>query len=395
MSILKVKHGRERSIIRHHPWVFTSAIEEVIGQPGMGDTVDIVSSLGNWLARAAYSPKSKIRARIWTWDQEEQIDADFFQRRIKHAIDDRKRLFTGNRISAYREVHAESDGIPGLIIDRYNEYRVVQFLCAGVERWRKEIVDALVQIGGCDGIYERSDVDVRALEGLPKQTGLLWGKQPEESLIIQENDLSFLVDIYRGHKTGFYLDQRENRKMIYEMAINGNVLNCFCYTGSFTVAALKAGATSVLSIDSSKPSLEIARENILLNKLPPERCKWIDGDVFHELRRLRDEGQLFDVIILDPPRFAPTIAQAHRAARGYKDINLLAFKLLRHGGLLFTFSCSGGIGLDLFQKIVADAAIDAAVEAKILQTLGQPGDHPIGLPCPESRYLKGLVCRKR
>lgn len=393
MRVIQLKPGRERSILKRHPWIFSGAVSKVSGQPEAGATVEVISSDGDWLARGFYSPHSKIRARIWTWDRDERIDSDFFHRRLQEAIDAREALANDPSISAYREVYAESDGIPGLIVDRYNEIRVIQVLTVGVENWRELIVDWLKEEGNCEGIYERSDVDVRRREGLPSRAGHLWGRKPSDEFMISEYDLRFIVDIRTGQKTGFYLDQRENRRLLKGTKDVGEVLNCFAYTGGFTVAALVAGAATVVSIDTSAKSLKLGMENVRLNRLPNDRCDWIEGDVFTELRHLRDRNRKFDTIILDPPRFAKTISQVKKAARGYKDINLLAFKLLRPGGLLYTFSCSGAISLELFQKIVAGAAIDADVKAKIVQWMSQPQDHPVLFNFPEGWYLKGLVCR--
>jgi 23S rRNA (cytosine1962-C5)-methyltransferase len=379
--------------LKRHPWIFSGAIAKVIGQPDEGETVEVISHQGDWLARAAYSPHSQIRSRIWSWDRDEIIDADFFQRRLRKSIRARQSLASDRSTTAYREVHAESDGIPGLVVDRYNEIRVLQMLSVGVERWKDVIVDCLKQEGDCAGIYERSDAEVRQLEGLSTHVGHVWGKKPDGEFEISEYDLRFRVNIHSGHKTGFYLDQRENRRLIRNTKDVGEVLNCFAYTGGFTIAAMAAGAESVISIDTSAKALELGRENITLNELSDDRCEWVIGDVFTELRRLRDENQKFDTIILDPPRFARTKSQVKNAARGYKDINLLAFKLLKPEGLLYTFSCSGAITPELFHKIVAGAALDADVTATVVQWMAQPTDHPVLLSFPEGRYLKGLVCR--
>ena len=290
-------------------------------------------------------------------------------------------------------VYAESDGLPGLVVDRYADLLVAQFLTASAEYWKETIADALLEETGLAFIYERSDADVRELEGLPLRVGPLRGESPR-ALVITEHGLQFSVNLESGHKTGFYLDQRENRQRVRQLATDRDVLDCFCYTGGFTVNALAGGAKSVLSVDSSAEALALCRENVALNNLPLDRHEILDGDVFQVLRKFRDEGRSFDMIILDPPKFAPTAAQADKAARGYKDINLLAFKLLRPGGLLFTFSCSGGVDAGLFQKIVASAALDAGVEAQIVAHLSQLPDHPVALNFPEGAYLKGLVCIK-
>ncbi len=391
---LTLKKGREKAVLRRHPWVFSGAVQRVEGEPASGETIDIYDSHGQFLAKGAYSPDSQIRVRIWSWDQDTTIDQDFFKQRIEDALQLRKDWIDASHTTAYRLIHAESDRLPGLIVDRYNDTLVMQILSAGVERWRKEIVDALCEILQPDCIYERSDVAVRELEGLPERIGVAYGTLPELPITITENGLRFKVDFLSGQKTGFYLDQRNNRGFCRGIAKGKSVLNCFAYTGGFTVDALAGGAVSVLSIDSSKDALALAKENVILNDLSLEKCDWIVGDVFEELRTLRDRGEGFDLIILDPPKFAPTASQAKQGARGYKDINLYGFKLLNPGGVLMTFSCSGGIDESFFQKIVADAALDAGVDAQIVQRLTQAPDHPTHLAFPEGTYLKGLVIRK-
>jgi len=397
MPSLVLKPGREKSLLRRHPWVFSGAIDRLDGNPKSGETVDVLSAEGDFLARAAYSPHSQIRARVWTFDPSEQVDAAFFRRRLETAISARNALSSTlySPLSALRLVHAESDGLPGLVVDRYADTLVMQCLAAGAELWRDMLADILLETTSLQNIYERSDADVRALEGLPAKVGILRGAIDHSPLTILENDLKFNVNLETGHKTGFYLDQRDNRCRLRQLAQGRAVLDCFCYTGGFTVNALAGGAKSVLSVDSSAEALTLCRQNVSLNALPSTLHTTLAGDVFHVLRKFRDEGRLFDMLILDPPKFAPTAAQAAQAARGYKDINLLAFKLLRPGGLLVTFSCSGGVDAALFQKIVASAALDAGVEAQIIEHLSQAPDHPVALNFPEGAYLKGVVCLKR
>lgn len=388
---LILKPGRERSVLQKHPWIYSGAIARVEGNPGLGDTVAVYSAEGQWLAWAGYSPQSSIRARIWSWKAEEEISPAFFEQRIAQAIARRWRLHADESVTAYRLIHAESDGLPGLVVDRYGDWLVVQILTAGMEFWRTEIFRALRQLTGLVHIFERSDVDVRGLEGLKPRAGVVEGNEPPERVEVREYGHRFWVDIRHGQKTGFYLDQRENRRITGTLVAEREVLNAFCYTGAFSVYALAGGARSVCSIDSSGEALTLARENVALNGLNPDHQEWIQGDVFQVLRRFRDIERKFDLIILDPPKFAPTAAQVTRAARGYKDINWLAFRLLRPGGILITFSCSGGITPELFQKIVADAALDAGVEGRILMRLFQAPDHPVALNFPEGLYLKGLV----
>jgi 23S rRNA (cytosine1962-C5)-methyltransferase len=385
--------NREKSLLRRHPWIFASAIKKIDENHASGSTVDLLSFEGKFLARASYSPSSQIRARVWTFI-DEPVNKEFFRRKIKAAIEVRQRLNIGSHSNAYRLLHGESDGIAGLIVDRYDNVLVLQSLTAGSEFWKETIADILVEETGIETIYERSDADVRELEGLKPINGILRGTLPTFHFPITEYNLQFNVDIQHGHKTGFYLDQRHNRHRAGEFAKDRDVLNCFCYTGGFSIHALANGAKSVLSVDSSADALKLLEENIALNNLPADRHTSLEGDVFQLLRKFRDENRSFDMIILDPPKFAPTAAHAEKASRAYKDINLLAFKLLRHGGLLFTFSCSGGIDAALFQKIVASAALDAGTDATIIEHLSQGSDHPVSLHFPEGTYLKGLVCVK-
>jgi 23S rRNA (cytosine1962-C5)-methyltransferase len=392
MPALILKQGREKSLFRRHPWIFSGAIHHADENIASGLTVDLLSFNKQFLARAAYSPQSQIRARVWTFE-DEIVDKEFFRERIRSAIDTRYLLFDSSSDSL-RLIYAESDGLPGLIVDRYSDVLVLQSLTAGSEYWKETIADLLLEETGLETIYERSDADVRELEGLESKIGILRGALSSFVFPIIEHNLKFNINLQSGHKTGFYLDQRRNRLRVRELAKDKDVLDCFCYTGGFTVNALAGGTKSVLAVDSSADALTLAKENIELNDLPADKATFIEGDVFQLLRKFRDENRSFDMIILDPPKFAPTAAQAERAARGYKDINLLAFKLLRAGGILVTFSCSGGIDTGLFQKIIAGAALDAGVDAQIVEHLSQGADHPVSLHFPEGAYLKGLICYK-
>ncbi|MCJ7696493.1 MAG: class I SAM-dependent methyltransferase [Anaerolineaceae bacterium] len=393
MARVFVKQGREKSILHHHPWLYSGAIDHIEGSPDLGETVKVVSSKGSFLGWGAYSPASQIRIRFWSFDESTIIDDNFLSTKIKAALSLRSSLFENSGTNAFRLVHAESDDLPGLIVDKYADFLVLQILSAGAEYWKETFVSVLNEILHPAGIYERSDVAVRELENLPETIGLVTGKVPPDFLTIYENNLAFNVDLKTGQKTGFYLDQRVNRQYLSTLINSGSLLNCFAYTGAFSVYALSSGVESILSIDSSADSLESAKLNIIKNKLPIENCEWLVEDVFIALRGLRDRARSFDTIILDPPKFAPTAAHVQKAARAYKDINLLAFKLLKSGGTLLTFSCSGGIDPALFQKIVSDAALDANVNAKVVASLTQGPDHPISLNFPEGAYLKGLVCK--
>ena len=388
-----LKAGREKSLLRRHPWVFSGAINRAEGSPKAGDTVHVVAADGQFLGVAAFNPDANIAARVWAWEENTQINVAFFQHRLETAINMRRTLFARNPDDAERLVHGESDGLPGLIVDRYADVLVVQISSAGSRRWREAIIAALGRITGARAIYERSDADVLALEGLTPRTGLVQGALESTLVEFNECGLRLRADVAQGHKTGFYLDQRDNRLQVGQLAAGREVLNCFCYTGGFTVQALAHGAVSVMSVDSSANALTLAREHVQINNQPEDRCEWVDADVFEHLRKLRDQNRLFDLIILDPPKFAPTAASAERAARGYKDINLLGFKLLRPGGLLATFSCSGGVSADLFRKIVAGAALDAGADAQVIDQFHSTPDHPVALAFPEGEYLKGLLCR--
>jgi len=393
MKTIRLKPGKERSLLRRHPWIFESAIAR--GAADAGETVRIESAEGQFLAWGAFSPHSKIRARVWSFTETQRIDAAFFVAACACSIRARARFDI--KSDGVRLVHGESDGLPGLIVDRYGDTLVAQFTSAGVERWKAVIIDALLAATGLSRLYERSDASSRALEGLPEATGWLRGNGPVE-LVLTEHDWQLAVNIADGHKTGFYLDQRDSRKRFADYAQRlkfERVLNCYCYTGGFTVAALHGGAAHVTSIDSSGPALAVAAANLARNGFAPERATFMDADVNASLRQLIAQGRSFDAIVLDPPKFAPTVAHAERAARAYKDINRLALKLLEPGGVLFTYSCSGGISADLFHKIVASAGCDAGVDGYIHERMGGAPDHPMTLTFPEGEYLKGLVVMRR
>ena len=393
MKILRLKPGKEKSLLRRHPWVFDGAI--ATGGGDAGETVRIESSSGQFLGWAAFSPQSKIRARVWSFDEMKRIDAPFFIAACARAISARG-LFD-IQSNGLRLIHGESDGLPGLVVDRYGDTLVAQFSSCGSERFKGVIVDALLEQTGLTRLYERSDASVRSLEGLPEATGWLAGSGNTE-VILTEHDWKLSLDVAEGHKTGFYLDQRDSRHKFSQTTRRmgfKRVLNCYCYTGGFTVAALAGGAAHVTSIDSSGPAIERAVANVALNGFDASRTTMMDADVNAELRRYLKEGVTFDAIVLDPPKFAPTAFHAERAARAYKDINRLALMLLEPGGALFTFSCSGGISADLFHKIVAGAGLDAGVDAYITERMGGAPDHPMTVTFPEGEYLKGLVLVKK
>lgn len=393
MKVITLRPGKERSLQRRHPWVFESSVAS--GKADAGETVRVQASDGSFAAWAAYSPQSMIRLRAWSFDEAERIDAAYFERRIARALAVRARLAVAS--DGVRLIHGEADGLPGLIIDRYADTLCAQFLAVGVERWKATIADQLLRATGLARLYERSDASVRTLEGLEPKAGWLRGGGPTE-VTMHEHALALTLDVAEGHKTGFYLDQRDNRRLFADTVRHfglKRVLNCYCYTGGFSVAALAGGATDVTSIDSSAPALARAEAHVALNGFDPSQHRTLDADVNRSLREMLDRGERFDAIVLDPPKFAPSASHAERAARAYKDINRLAFMLLVPGGALFTFSCSGGISADLFHKIVAGAGLDAGIDGLFYARLGAAPDHPMTVTFPEGEYLKGLVVIKQ
>jgi 23S rRNA (cytosine1962-C5)-methyltransferase len=393
MKTIRLREGKERSLLRRHPWVFAGSIAK--GAADAGETVRVEAHDGRFLAWAAYSPASQIRVRAWSFDEAERIDAAFFARRVQAAVAMRTRL--GLDTNGLRLIHGEADGLPGLIVDRYDDILSAQFLFAGTERWKSQIADALLAATGCTRLYERSDTHAREQEGLPPTTGWLRG-EGSTTVTLHEHGIRLTVDVAEGHKTGYYLDQRENRALFARMVKQFNcqsVLNCYSYTGGFSVAALAGGATEVVSVDSSGPALARAEAHVALNGFDTRRHSTLDADVNGTLRQMLAEGRRFDAIVLDPPKFAPNAASADRASRAYKDINRLGLMLLNPGGLLLSFSCSGGISADLFHKIVAGAGMDAGVDAYLLQWLEAASDHPTTLYFPEGEYLKGLALLRR
>lgn len=389
MKAITLREGKERSLLRRHPWVFQGSVGT--GKADAGETVRVQAKDGSFLAWAAYSPSSMIRLRAWSFDEAERIDTAFFERRIARALALRARLPIES--DGVRLIHGEADGLPGLIVDRYGDTLSAQFLSAGTERWKPTLVPLLIAASGANRLFERSDSGVRRLEGLEPATGWLHGSGDTE-VTIREHAWRLTLDVAEGHKTGFYLDQRDNRKLFADTVRHfgyQRVLNCYCYTGGFSVAALAGGAGEVTSVDSSAPALARATAHVVLNGFDAARHTALDADVNQMLRDAIKAGRRFDAIVLDPPKFAPTAAHAERAARAYKDINRLAFKLLEPGGALFTFSCSGGVGAELFHKIVAGAGMDAGVDGIVYQRLGAAPDHPMTVTFPEGEYLKGLV----
>lgn len=393
MAQVILKRGREKPVLNRHPWIFSGAIKRIEGETADGEVVEVADYQGRFLARGYLNRRSQITVRLLTWDEGEVVGRDFWRRRLERAFTSRQALAGDSSTNAYRLVNAESDLLPGLILDRYGDYLVAQFLTLGIERWKAELVSLLADLLKPRGIYERSDVKVRKKEGLALVSGLLRGEEPPDLVEVRENGHRFLVDIKAGHKTGFYLDQRENRQKLARYCRGKEVLNCFAYTGAFAVYAAAAGAGRITNVESSAEALELARRNVALNGFADRNDEYVEGDVFQVLRGYRDQGRSFDLIILDPPKFAYSQHQVESACRGYKDINLLAMQILAPGGILFTFSCSGLVSPDLFQKVLFGASVDARRDVQIIEKLSQASDHPILLTFPESEYLKGLVCR--
>jgi 23S rRNA (cytosine1962-C5)-methyltransferase len=399
-ATLVLKPGKDKSLRRRHPWVYAMAVARIDGSPAAGETVAVRAADGEWLAWAAFSASTSHRARAWSFEAADRIDAAWLEARVREAI--ARRAALNEEASAVRLIFGESDRLPGLVVDRYGDHIVTQFHSAGVDRWRAELVQALVAATGCVDVFDRSDTSTRQREGLPALGGVLAGSEPPSQIEVRERELKFLVDVRRGHKTGFYIDQRDNRQLARELAQRfaheqGRAprgLNCFCYTGPFSIALLAGGAASVHSIDSSAEALRLAGWHLRVNGLDDRAATWEEADVFEALRGLGGRGEQFDVVVLDPPKFATSHHHLERASRAYKDINLHAVKLLAPGGYLLTFSCSGAVGGDLFQKIVAGAVIDAGVDVWLLRRLGAGSDHPLMMTVPESEYLKGLLLQR-
>jgi len=392
MSSITLKIERDKSMLRRHPWIFEGAIDKAEGRMKSGDTVDVLASDGTWLAKAAFSPESQIRARVWSFKKSEAIDNVFFKRKLEQALARKQEILKKHNTNAFRLIAAEADGLPGITIDIYVNVVVVQLLSAGAEKHRGKILWAILQLYPDAVVHERSDVDVRKKEGLTPLVQTLHGELPE-SVIIEENGVKIYVDLINGHKTGFYLDQRENRRIAASYCAGKSVLNCFSFTGTFGLYALAAGATQVINVDASESALALSAKNIAINGLDDNKVTHLKKDVFQLLRDYKEAGTTFDVIVLDPPKFVDSKHNLNKASRGYKDINRLALSLLNENGTLLTFSCSGLMPQDLFQKIVADAALDAQRDVYFVQRLAQSEDHPVSGNFPEGYYLKGLVCK--
>ncbi|MBC8160303.1 MAG: class I SAM-dependent methyltransferase [Roseiflexaceae bacterium] len=393
MATVVLHSGKEKPLLQHHPWVFSGAVAQVQGYVGRGDVVDVVAADGEWLARGTWSSGSQIRVRLFTWDRDEALDEALLRRRIERAVAARQLLQADDRDGdAMRLVFAESDGLPGLIVDKYGEFLSVQLQTQGMAARAEPIISALVDLVKPRGIYERSDPDMREKESLPPGEGLLWGEMPPEQVIIRQHALKFYTSLQSGQKTGFFLDQARNRRRVAAYAAGTEMLDCFSYSGGFLLYAAQSQPDHITAIDSSAPAIDMLRANLELNGVSTSVDTEV-ADVFQKLRQYRFEKRQFDLIVLDPPKFAHAGGQIERATRGYKDINLIAMQLLRPGGMLVTFSCSGLVSTDLFQKVIFGAAVDARRDVQIVERLTQSPDHPVLLTFPEGDYLKGLVCR--
>ncbi len=392
MKTVQLKIKRDFPTRHGHPWIFSGAIDKVTGNPQRGDTVCVLNAKGEVLGMGAWSPDSQIRVRMWTFGSEQAIDNDFFEARVQQALAVREGMAERFNTNALRLINAEADGLPGVTVDCYDKTLVGQFTTAGAEAHKQAIVQALMKATGATSFYERSDVDGRLHEGLEQVTGCLAGDEPPEKIRIHEGDVNFEVDVRLGHKTGFYLDQRENRRILASYAQGKSVLNTFAFTGGFGIAAQVAGAASVTHIDISETALTQAQRNAQIN-VNTDCATFQKANVFEALRTYRDKAMSFDMVVLDPPKFAETRSQTNKALRGYKDINILGMKLVKRGGLLATFSCSGAIDPQCFRMMLTEAAYDAHREIRILDELRQAPDHVEALTFPEGLYLKGLLCR--
>lgn len=391
MNKVFLKPNREKSLLKRHPWIYSGAIARVEGDCLNGSTVEVYSSKGDFLALAAVSLKSQLALRVWSFDRNTVIDEEFFAEKMQTAFDFRNFLAIPERTSAWRLCASESDGLPGVTVDVYNDYAVMQLTSAGADFQREALVKALKKLKNWRGIYERSDVSVRKYEQLPMQCGVLDGAEPPELLEVTEDGRKFYIDVINGHKSGFYCDQRESRSAVQKFAAGKKVLNLFCYTGGFGIAAALGGAAEVVNVDTSAPALAMAQKNFELNNIAPDKYRNVEADCFSYLRKCRGEKQHYDLIVLDPPKLVDSMKNMNKGCRAYKDAMLQAFHLLKRGGMLFTFSCSGLVTAELFAKIAADAACDAGCDARIIGTLGQGADHPVAANFPEARYLKGLM----
>ncbi|WP_129716818.1 class I SAM-dependent rRNA methyltransferase [Pedobacter sp. SYP-B3415] len=387
-----LKKGKEKAAIQRHPWVFSGAVEKIKGSPEDGDVIRLVAFDKEFLGYGFFNSRSRIAVRLMEWNEERQIDDTWFESRVAQAVSARRSLLN-DQTDTCRIVFSEADFLPGLIVDKYGDFLSLQILSAGMEKKKSLLINILVKELQPKGIFDKSDASAREHEGLSAGTGLLWGAQPPEFLPVKENGIVYHVNIAEGQKSGFYCDQRENRLLLSGYAKDKDVLDCFSYSGGFSLNSLKQGAARVTSVDSSALAIETLRQNVQLNNLDLSRSESIQSDVNKQLRAFRDAGRTFDIIVLDPPKYAPSRSALDRAARAYKDLNRLGMLLLNQGGLLATFSCSGAVDIETFKQIIAWAALDAGKEVQVIRQFTQPEDHPVRLSFPEGEYLKGLLVR--
>lgn len=393
MVEIKLKKGKEKAVLQRHPWVFSGALEKIKGAPENGDIVKVLNANNAFLAYGYFNDQSRVAVRLLEWDENVAINEAWYEEKINQAIASRAHLLTSKDTNAYRLIFSEADFLPGLIVDKYADFLSVQILSTGIEKAKPIIIEILVKALQPKGIFDRSDATARTHEGITAENGLLWGEAPAAFIAVKENGITYHINIAEGQKSGFYCDQRDNRQILATYANGKSVLDCFSYSGGFSLNALKLGAIEVTSVDSSALAIETLQQNIELNKFKSKKYTTIQSDVNKQLRAFKEEGKKFDIVILDPPKYAPSRSALDRAARAYKDLNRLGMLLLEPGGLLATFSCSGAVDIDTFKQIIAWAALDAGKEVQIIKQFSQPEDHPIRISFPEGEYLKGLLVR--
>ena len=394
MFSVRLKKGKEKAVKQMHPWVFSGAIDKVLGKPVNGDIVLVTDSQDGFLAYGFYNDQSRVAIRLLEWNLETEINEDWWRKKIQKAVKSREEIINKEHTNTYRLIFSEADFLPGLIVDRFGDFLSVQLLTSGVERIKHILLDELQNLLQPKGIFDRSDASSRAHEGMEASSGgILIGLEPPEFVTVQENGIFYHVNIADGQKSGFYCDQRDNRKLVAEFSKGKKVLDCFCYSGGFVLNSMKDGALEVIGVDSSALAIETLKRNIEINSLNAVPHQFIQSDVNKQLRVFRENGDKFDLIILDPPKYAPSRSALTKASRAYKDLNRLAMHLLNSGGLLATFSCSGAVDINLFKQILAWAALDAGKEVQFINQFSQPADHPIRSSFPEGEYLKGLLCR--
>ena len=388
-----LKKGKEKAVLHRHPWVFSGAIEKVKGKPANGDVVKLVDAKGAFMAYGFYNDQSRVALRLLEWDETVEIDEQWFRNKVAVAVQSRSEVLVDGVNNTCRLIFSESDYLPGLIVDKYADHLAVQVLTSGIEKMMPCIIDELNSILKPESIFDKSDATSRGHEGLQTQNIVLAGTHPPDRVEVIENGIKYNINIAEGQKSGFYCDQRDNRKIVAAHAKGKKVLDCFSYTGGFTLNALQNQAAAVMSVDSSALAVETLKENVLLNGFDADKVTTITSDVNKQLRKLREDGELFDIVILDPPKYAPSRSALDKASRAYKDLNRLGMLLLNNGGLLATYSCSGAMNMETFKQVLAWAALDAGKQVQFINQLCQPEDHPVRSSFPEGEYLKGLLCR--